>query len=499
MRNNRQVGLDGKVFLTSCLKRSSIYVIGVILYGIIMAVADVMKLTGKSGIAMSSLTSALVSIDLIVSLLFVVVVFYAYFLECGSSIPVLREKPLIILGYCRLAYDVLLCYYIIYRAMYCIVNRSEVPFGILAFYTVYMVVAFVSILTCCFIINVISRNMIRRIYIKSLKNLAIVGMIFTSLMPLMYIIARFWIGEIGDEYFTASFCDLLRLCIAPIAYLCVWIVLIKARTVTAEVFGEVDAAIRDRRYQISYTDKSKESEEKGESRRLKNSKAKAAAAAATVAAIEADTAVQQALTAGKIAGTEKNTVTPANDKKSEVSSENVYPQQIITENIVKTKESKIKDEKLRKAVSEAVEKAIKEDENSVAADAANQNKSNAEPKQKMPVMDFDPYAQTERKQDNQQGNRQQKPVNNRTVQGNVQQRPNQNKPAQAKVQQRPNQNRPVQNNAQQRSNQGRPVQNNNQQRQNVQNRVQPGVNQNRGNTPQRPVRPNQNQNQRKKH
>lgn len=421
MKNNRQVGLDGKVFLTSCLKRSSVYVIGVILFGIINAIADVMKLTGKSGIAMSSLTTTLISVDLIVSLLFVVVVFYAYFLECGSSIPVLREKPIIVLGYCRLAYNVLLCYYIVYRAMYCLVNSSVVPFGILMFYIVYMVVTFLSILACCVVINIISRNMIRRIYAKTLRNLAVVGIVFTSLTPVMYIIARFWIGEIGDEFFTGSFCDLLRLCIAPLFYLCLWIVMLKARTVTAEVFGEVDAAIRDRRYQITYTDNTKENDEKPESRKLKNSKAKAAAAAATAAAIEAEVApqtVQQAalpeVKKPKAAETEpKSTKEEKNEAKE--NAEAVYPQRVVTENTIKTHESRIKDEKLRKAVSDAVEKAIKEDEKKAEDDKQTAKNTNS---RQMPVMEFDPYATADKAQ-------------NRTSQAN--------RPKQAqKVQPRPN-------------------------------------------------------------
>lgn len=401
MKNNRQVGLDGKVFLTSCLKRSSVYVICVILFGIINAIADVMKLTGKSGIAMSSLTTTLISVDLIVSLLFVVVVFYAYFLECGSSIPVLREKPIIVLGYCRLAYNVLLCYYIVYRAMYCLVNSSVVPFGILMFYIVYMVVTFLSILACCVVINIISRNMIRRIYAKTLRNLAVVGIVFTSLTPVMYIIARFWIGEIGDEFFTGSFCDLLRLCIAPLFYLCLWIVMLKARTVTAEVFGEVDAAIRDRRYQITYTDNTKENDEKPESRKLKNSKAKAAAAAATAAAIEAEVApqtVQQAalpeVKKPEAAETEpKSTKEEKNEAKE--NAEAVYPQRVVTENTIKTRESRIKDEKLRKAVSDAVEKAIKEDEKKAEDDKQTAKNTNS---RQMPVMEFDPYATADKAQ-----------------------------------------------------------------------------------------------------
>ncbi len=484
MKNNRQIGLDGKVFLTSCLKRSSIYVIGVILYGIIMAFADVLKLTGKSGAQMSSLTTTLISVDLIISLLFIVVVFYAYFLECGSNIPMLREKPLIILGYCRLAYNVLHCYYVIYRAMYCIINSSDVPFGVLAFYFIYMAVTFLSILACCFIINVLSRNMIRRIYIKSLRNLAVTGMVFTALMPLMYIIARFWLRDIGDEYFTGSFCDMLRLCVAPLLYICVWIVLLKARTVTAEVFGEIDAAIRDRRYQITYTDKTKDMAEKAESKKLKNSKAKAAAAAATVAAIEAET-VQQALPAAR--PEEKvSEMVQSEEKKEEPSKEVIFPQKVVTENTIKTRENKIKDEKLRKAVSDAVDKAINEEKavsQSTAAQAQNKQQS---VNKNIPVMDFDPYAQAEKTQ---KQNNTQQCLNPQRSNQNIQQRVNQQRPN-PNGQQRTNQPR---SNAQPRTVQGRPVhknqQNPNQNRQ-IQSRPV--------NPQQRPAQPDRSKNQRRK-
>ena len=449
MKNNRQVGLDGKVFLTSCLKRGSIYVFGLLFYGAISAFADILKLLGKSGEAMSALTTTLVTIDMILSLLLIVVVFYAYFLECGASIPVLRDKPIIILGYCRLGYNVLLCYYIVYRALYCLANRQTVPFATLAFYTCYMAVTFLSILACCFVLNILQRNMIRRVFMRSFRTLAVCGIIFSSLVPLMYIISRFFMKEIGDEYFTDALCDMLRLCIAPLVYICLWVTFLRARIVTAEVFGEVDNAIRDRRYQITYTEKNDELEPVKENKRLAGKKAKAASAAATVAAIEAalgEKPKQASLPAKKeevpaVKAPEKNeekAEEKSEEVKSEKSAEKTKKEE--TELIGPKKEelpnqSKIKDEKLRRAVSEAVAKVIAED----GAEQAQNNVQNAQQpvKPTMPVMDFNPFEQAERAQAAQQANVQRQQPNQRPV------NPQQQRPQQRPVQQ--GQQRPAQN------------------------------------------------------
>lgn len=420
MKNNRQVGLDGKVFLTSCLKRGSIYVFGLLLYGAVSAFADILKLLGKSGEAMSALTSTLVTFDMILSLMLIVVVFYAYFLECGASIPVLRDKPIIILGYCRLGYNVLLCYYIVYRAMYCLANRQTVPFATLAFYLCYMVVTFLSILACCFVLNILQRNMIRRVFMRSFRTLAVCGIIFSSLVPVMYIVSRFFMKEIGDEYFTDALCDMLRLCIAPLIYVCLWVTFLRARIVTAEVFGEVDNAIRDRRYQITYTEKTDELAPVKENKRLAEKKAKAASAAATVAAIEAslgEKAKQAALPAKseekpKEKSAEKTEEKP--EKTEEAKPETEAPEEKKEEKkpeepIGPKKENlpdqnRIKDEKLRQAVSEAVAKVIAENEEAAPVNNIPQSPVNEPKKPAMPVMDFNPFEQAERAQAASQAN-----------------------------------------------------------------------------------------------
>lgn len=444
MKNNRQVGLDGKIYLTSCLKRGTIYIFGLLFYGIINAFADILKLTGRSGYKMSTLTTTLISFDLLLSLLLIVVVFYAYFLECGSAVPVLKDKPIIIMGYCRMGYNVLLCYYIVFRAMYCIANRDIVPFGTLLFYICYMVVTFLSILACCFVLNILQRNMIRRVFIRSFRTLAICGIVFSSLVPITYIIARFFMKEIGDEYFTAALCDMLRLCIAPLFYICLWVAFLRARTVTAEVFGEVDSAIRDRRYQITYKENVEQLELPKENKKLLSKRAQAAAAAATVAAIEAS----KEKPAASVPALPQNAPVKTEEKKDNAP---IGPVQQVTEHQV---QQKIKDEKLREAVSQAVAKVMNEEAAAANAQApaqpANTQKAPAAPNQPL-VTDFDPFAQADKAKP---------PVKNPPVQP-AQQRPqpqrqNPNMPAQGRVQPNPGQ-RP---NPQMRNvpNQGRPVQ-----------------------------------------
>jgi len=40
MKNNRQIGLDGKIFITDCLKRSTYFVYALILFGAVGAFSD---------------------------------------------------------------------------------------------------------------------------------------------------------------------------------------------------------------------------------------------------------------------------------------------------------------------------------------------------------------------------------------------------------------------------------------------------------------------------
>ncbi|MDR1002492.1 MAG: hypothetical protein LBL82_04390 [Oscillospiraceae bacterium] len=253
MKNNRQVGLDGRVFITGCLKKSSFFVFGLFFYGIISAAGDILKLLGKSGVLMNSMTTTLIFLDLVISLIFVVVVFYSYFLECGSNIPIIKDKPIIILGTMRLVYNVLLCYYILYRTVYCLVNTDTTPLSTFFFYFCMFVLAILSILACCFVLNILSRNMIRRSYIKTFKRLSTCGILFSAAMPICYLVSRIWFEDFGDEYFTHALCDTIRLLIAPVFYTSIWFIFVKATENVNEVFNEVDNAVRERRYQISYT------------------------------------------------------------------------------------------------------------------------------------------------------------------------------------------------------------------------------------------------------
>ncbi|MBQ4313077.1 MAG: hypothetical protein IJC18_02595, partial [Clostridia bacterium] len=253
MKNNRQIGLDGKVFVSSCLRRGTMFVFILMVYGIFTAVADILKLTGASGAIMGSFTTTLLLFDFIVSLALVVVVFYAYFLECGYSVPMVGHKPLVIFGLFRLAYYILLCYYICYRALYCLVNHDTVPLSLFFFYAVYFVLIIHCILANCYVFNVLTRNVIRRSYIKSFHAMSTVGIIVQVLLPITYLIARLTMNDIGDEYFTSSVCDLLRLCISPLLLVSVWFLFIHSIDQVREVFDEVDTALRERRYQITYS------------------------------------------------------------------------------------------------------------------------------------------------------------------------------------------------------------------------------------------------------
>lgn len=222
MKNNRQIGLDGKIFISTAMHRGNFFVLMLMLYGIVTAAADILKLTGASGVAMGSFTTTLLIYDFIVSLLLVVVVFYAYFLECGADVPLLREKPLVIFGFTRLGYYLLLSYYLCYRMLYCSVNRDTISPAIGVFYGVYLVLVLLLILANCYIFNIITRNLIRRSYEKDFRFIAAAGFIVQVFMPVSYIIARSFMDDIGDEYFTTAVCDLLRLLVAPMLLTSVW-------------------------------------------------------------------------------------------------------------------------------------------------------------------------------------------------------------------------------------------------------------------------------------
>lgn len=252
MKNNRQIGLDGKSFVSSSLKRGTIFVLMLLLCGAVTAASDILKLTGSSGAVMSTFTTTLLIYDFIVSLLLIVVVFYAYFLECGLSVPVLRHKPLLVFGFFRLGYYILLAYYICYRSLYCLTHTDTVRFPMVLFYSVYFVLIFCCILANCFIYNILTRNTIRRSYKKTFHTLASVGIVMEVLMPITYIIARVTLVDSGDEFFTSAFCDFMRLCVCPLLLTGVWFLFLHSIKQIDEVFGEVDDALRNKRYQITY-------------------------------------------------------------------------------------------------------------------------------------------------------------------------------------------------------------------------------------------------------
>ena len=265
MKNNRQIGLNGRIFISNTLRSNSMFVFILMAGGLLTAFADILKLTGRSGAVMGTFTTTLLLYDFIVSLLLVIVVFYAYFLECGDSVPVLREKPLVLFGLFRLGYYILLAYYICYRALYCITHTETVSSSLFVYYMVQFVLVFLLILANCFVYNILTRNMIRRSYIKSFHRLATAGMIVQLILPIAYIVARILMSETGDEYFTTSLCDMLRLCICPLCSISVWMLYISAIGQVKEVFEEVDKALRERRYQITYTapDNSEEARKSG--------------------------------------------------------------------------------------------------------------------------------------------------------------------------------------------------------------------------------------------
>ncbi len=253
MKNNRQIGLDGKAFISACLRRGGIFVFLLLIYGALNAFSDILKLTGASGAAMSPFTTTLLIYDFVVSLLLIVVVFYAYFLECGSSVPVLRHKPIVVFGLFRLGYYILLAYYVCYRALYCLTHLDTVRLPMFFFYACYFLVIFCCIIANSYIYNVLTRNVIRRNYRKAFHRLATVGIVAQAILPITYIIARATMVDAGDEFFTSSFCDLLRLCICPLLLSSIWFLFLHSIRQIDEVFGEVDDALRNKRYQITYS------------------------------------------------------------------------------------------------------------------------------------------------------------------------------------------------------------------------------------------------------
>ncbi len=246
-RGNRQLGLDGRVFINDCLAESVFFIYSIILCGFFGAIGDIMKLTGKSAQGMDEITNGLVIMDLICSLGMIVVAYYIYFMNCGKGIPKLETKPLIVLECIRAAYYALLAYFVVYRLIY---DLKEAQFVFSIFYLVYLAWICCCILAAMFLLTLLWQNSIRRSYEQSFKRLSLVGLCVNLALPIFYLITRIWISGHGDGFYSAGFCDFIRLCVSPVFYIAVWFVYMNAIDQVRRIFDEVDGAIKHKQYQI---------------------------------------------------------------------------------------------------------------------------------------------------------------------------------------------------------------------------------------------------------
>ncbi|MBQ9902371.1 MAG: hypothetical protein IJM51_08320 [Clostridia bacterium] len=265
MKGNRQIGLDGRIFINDCLSDGLFFVYSIMLSGILGAVGDIMKLTGKSGTVMNTLTNGLILMDLACCLGLVLVSYYVYFMNCGESMPKLGVKPLIYLEYVRLAYYGMLLYDVLYRFCDQILHSGHYPIAMSVFYVVYMGWLISCSFAAMFILTVLNQNMIRRSYSFSFKMLALTGLSINIVMPIVFFITKIWIKGAGDGFYSSALCDFLRLGIAPIFYAALWFLFLNAIDQVDRVFNEVDNAIRDKNYRIEFE------EEQGKKRKKKKS------------------------------------------------------------------------------------------------------------------------------------------------------------------------------------------------------------------------------------
>lgn len=275
MKGNRQIGLDGRIFINDCLSDGIFFVYSIILSGILGAVGDILKLIGKSSYVMNPLTNGLIMTDLACSLGLIVVAYYVYFMNCGENIPKLGVKPLIYLEYGRLAYYGLLIYDVMYRFSDEIVHSGQYPIAMSVFYVVYL-----GWLVCCafaamFILTVLNQNMIRRSYSYSFKMLALIGMSINIIMPFVFFITKIWVKGAGDGFYSAGICDIIRLGIAPIFYAAVWFLFLSAIDQIDRVFSEVDNAIRDKNYRIEFEEEERKKSARKAAKESKKSRKKA--------------------------------------------------------------------------------------------------------------------------------------------------------------------------------------------------------------------------------
>ncbi|MGN0473617.1 MAG: hypothetical protein ACI4IJ_00865 [Acutalibacteraceae bacterium] len=260
MKKNRQIGLDGRVFICDCLSNGIFFIYSIILCGFLSAAGDVMKLLGTSGRGMNELTNGVIVLDLICSLGMVVVAYYVYFMNCGESVPKLGTKPLIYLEYARLAYYGLLVYFVLYRLIDACRSDGKYPAALPIFYVFYLAWLIACVFAAMFLLTLLHQNVIRRSYERSFKILALAGLAINIMLPLVYIITRIWIKGWGDGFYSAGLCDFVRLCAAPVFYSAIWFLYMNAIDRVHRVFDEVDNAIRDKRYHIEFDDDEEKAE-----------------------------------------------------------------------------------------------------------------------------------------------------------------------------------------------------------------------------------------------
>ena len=290
MKGNRQIGLDGRIFINDCLTDGIFFIYSIILSGILGAIGDVMKLTGKSSFVMKSLpngllTNGLIIMDLACCLGLVLVAYYVYFMNCGESMPKLGVKPLIYLEYARLAYYGMLIYNILYRFSDEILHSGTYPIAMSIFYVVYLGWLATCAFAAMFILTVLNQNMIRRSYSDSFKMLALIGLGINIVMPIVFFITKIWIKGAGDGFYSAGICDFIRLGVAPIFYAAIWFLFLNAIDQVNRVFSEVDNAIRDKNYRIEFEEepeKAKKSKSKDGKKKKKAKTVKSKGASGSV-------------------------------------------------------------------------------------------------------------------------------------------------------------------------------------------------------------------------
>ena len=273
MKGNRQIGLDGRIFISDCLSDGIFFVYSIILSGILGAIGDVLKLVGKSSYVMNPLTNGLIVMDLACCLGLVLVAYYVYFMNCGENMPRLGIKPLIYLEYARLAYYGMLIYDVLYRFADEILHTGKYPVAMSVFYVVYLGWLIACAFAAMFILTVLNQNMIRRSYSDSFKMLALVGLGINIVMPIVFFVTKIWVKGAGDGFYSSGLCDFIRLGIAPIFYAALWFLFLNAIDQVDRVFNEVDNAIRDKNYRIEFEEES-ETPKKKKSRTTKNGKKK---------------------------------------------------------------------------------------------------------------------------------------------------------------------------------------------------------------------------------